>query len=361
MSLADLAAEREDRQRQRTAIRYIKAAGIAAGTKCGTALQVFESLYPNSVHREEVRRSIDLQTRAPVQGGSSGTWLKPFSEPTVFLDAFAAQVRQQQVLGRIPGAIKVPLDARTPYPTNTPRAAWVAPGGAIPVGQGTFADMVMTPFMLALIVAATNELLTAIGPDAEATFEALLTNAAVASADRALLDPALAAVPDLSPASITNGAFAVPSSGATVAALQSDLGLLADHMQENGVVLTSPVLIMSPASALRIGGLTIPAPGGQSFAPPVVQSPAAADQVVLLDGTYFAWKDGGLDISASGEAMLEMSDQPTNNANIPTAATGVLASMWDVRAVGFKVRQYLNWTLANPAAVGVVTGFGATP
>jgi len=358
---AEVAADAQTRQRQRTAIQFLKALGVARATK-ETPLQVFERMQPRSVHLEEVRRSVSLQVRAPVQGGSSGTWAKPFSEPTVYLDAFATQVRGKQVVGQLPGAIKVPPNVRAPYPTSALRAAWVASGSAIPVALGAFGDVTMTPLMLALIVAATNELLAATGPLAEATFEALLVNAAVASADRALLDPDAVAVPELSPGSITNGAFAVPSSGATVAALQADLGLLADHMAANGVTLTSPVVILSPASALRIGGLTVPAPGGgQSLAVPVIQSPAAGTQVVLLDSSYFVFSDGGIDVSASNQGTLEMSDAPTSDASVPAAPTGPLVSMWQANATGFKLTQFLNWELANPAAVGVVTGFGVAP
>jgi hypothetical protein len=359
---AEVRDDAQSRQRQRTAIKYLMASGVARAAGGGTALDAFERLHPRSLHLEEVRRSINLQVRAPVEGGTSETWAKPLSDPAVFLGDLATLIRQKQVIEQIPGTIKVLPNKRCPFPTGALQAGWVGLGGAIRVGQGTFSDLTMTPYQLALIVAATNELLTATGPQAEAIFEALLVNAAVTSANDALLNPAFAAVPELSPASITNGAFSVPSSGPTVAALQSDLGLITDNMAANGVTLTSPVLILSPASALRIGGLTVPAPGGgQSLALTIIQSPAAGSQVVLLDGSYFVWTDEGIGVSSSSEGTLEMSDAPTGDASVPTGATGPLVSMWQANATAYKVQQYLNWQLANPAAVGVVTDFGVAP
>jgi hypothetical protein len=162
----------------------------------------------------------------------------------------------------------------------------------------------------------------------------------------------------VSPPSITHGAFAVPSSGSSLAALNHDLGLLADHMLAQGCPLAQPVVVMSPASALRAGGMMLP--GAPALNVPVVQSASAKGDVILLDAGLLAFTDGGIDIVPSGEATLEMTDAPVGDILAPTAPAQ-LVSLWQANATAFRLSQYLNWALANPAAVGVVTGYGATP
>jgi hypothetical protein len=219
--------------------------------------------------------------------------------------------------------------------------------------------MALPALLLGSIVVATAELLKATGDQAEAVFEALVLNAAVVAADAALLDPSRAGQPDVSPPSITYGAFATPSTGSSLAALNHDLGTVADHMLAQGVPLAAPVVIMSPASALRVGGLAS-LPGAPTLTVPVVKSVGAGDQVVLLDAGLLAYTDGGVIVDLSQEASLELDDAPTGDIGAPTGAT-TLTSLWQVDAVAFRISQFLNWALAHSGAVGVVTGFGATP
>ena len=358
VDVAELNTEHSHRQRLQTFVRHLGSTAVArlAGVAVSGA-QVFEQRHPRSVHLDAVRRALDLHHRAPVSGGSSDNWAKPLAgDPLVFLDAFATAVRRASALGRL-GAVEVPPNVRAPYPSSPATAAWVGLGQPVPVSKGAFAEIILSPLLLASMVVATNETLKGTGPKAEAIFEALLINAAVTTADAALLDPAAAGVPEVSPRSLTNGAFSVPSSGATVAALNADLGLIADHMFAAGIPLARPVLILSPASALRLGGVSLPAPGG-SLAVPIVTTPSARDQVVLLDASMLVFTDGGINVDLSGETSVEMSDTPTADGVLPADATGPMVSTWQANLTAFKLTQYLNWSPV-PDAVGVVTGFGA--
>lgn len=355
-SIADVASEFEARQQRRTCIRFLMSAGVAFHNN-RDPLTVFEELHPRSVHLDAVRRQLDIQRRGAVPGGASDSWGSGLIGPKVFTDAFAVAIRQRQVLGRLPGAVQLPPSTRAPCPSNPATAGWIGAGEAIPVSKGGFANMFLRPLLLGGIVVVTDELLTASGPASEAVFEVLLTNAAVIAADTALLDPAQIGEPDVSPPSLTAGAYSVASSGPSLAALNADLGAVADHMQAQGVPLAQPVVIMSPASALRAGGLSLP--GGQ-FTVPVVTSPSARDEVVLLDAGLLAYTDGGLDIVPSNEATVAMSDAPAGDISTPAAPT-TMVSLWQVDSTGFKLNQYLNWQLTHPAAVGVVTGYGAGP
>ena len=357
-SIADAAHELEGRQELQTAFRYIRANALA---RPGVSpVETFKLMFPRSVHQAAVERAVDLHLtgRGAVSGGTSGTWAAPLQAAPVFTYALASAVRQKQAIGQIPGAAKLPPNVKSPYPSGRAKAAWIAPGAAIPLSAGTFAGHLLRPLVLAGITACSNELLKAVGPESEAVFQALLINAAVTAADAALLDPNQAGEPDVSPPSITFGAYTVPSTGPTLADLNSDLGALATHMQAQGVPLAQPVVLMSPASALRAGGLSLP--GGQ-FSIRVVLTPGAGDQVVLLDAGLLLWTDAGIDVSPGGQTTLEMSDAPVSDASVPTAPGAPFISMWQTDGTAFKLIQYLNWALATPAAVGVVSGFGAAP
>jgi hypothetical protein len=352
--VATLNREFEQRQERRTYTRFILA-HAAALTTGDDPLRVFERRHPRSVHLDALRRALDLTQRAAVPGGAFDSWAAPLAA-TPFSLAFATKVFGSMALGKIPGALRLPIGTRAPFPASPGKAAWVGSGEAIPVSEGQFSDVTLKPFLLASIVIATQEMLTATGSEIETAFETLLTNATVTAADDALLNPNQTGGPD-APPSLTAGAFAVTSSGASLAALSADLGAVADRMQAQGVRLVQPVVLMSPASALRVGGLALP---GGGFSLPVVQTPGAANQVALIDGSKLAYCDGGFAVELSREAALELADNPTGDISTPTVPPAMV-SLWATNSAGFRVAQILNWRMADPNAVGVVTGYGATP
>ena len=358
-SIADAAHELEGRQELQTAFRYIRANALA---RPGVSpVQTFQLMFPRSVHQAAVERAVDLHLtgRGAVAGGTSGTWAAPLQAAPVFSYALAKAVRQKQAIGRIPGAASCRRTSSRPIPAVGPRPPGSHPKPRIPLSAGAFAGHHPS----AAGAGRYHRLLERTAEGGRPGERGGLPGVAdqrrcVTTADAALLDPNQAGEPDVSPPSITFGAYTVPSTGPTLADLNSDLGALATHMQAQGVPLAQPVAIMSPASALRAGGLSLP--GGQ-FSLPVMLTPGAGDQVVLLDGGLLLWTDGGIDVVPSGQTTLEMSDAPVSDASVPTAPGAPFVSMWQTDGTAFRLTQYLNWGLATPAAVGVVSGFGAAP
>jgi hypothetical protein len=62
--------------------------------------------------------------------------------------------------------------------------------------------------------------------------------------------------------------------------------------------------------------------------------------------------EGGIDLSMSTEASLQMDDNPDN----PTTATTVLVSLWQRNLVGFRAERTINWARRRPSAVAYLTG-----
>jgi hypothetical protein len=82
----------------------------------------------------------------------------------------------------------------------------------------------------------------------------VLLDAITTTIDTGLFDPTITASAD-QPASLTNGLVAINSTGATTAAIQTDLAAMADAISAD---MIAPAWIMRPAAAVKLAllGLT---------------------------------------------------------------------------------------------------------
>jgi hypothetical protein len=80
-------------------------------------------------------------------------------------------------------------------------------------------------------------------------------------------------------------------------------------------------------------------------------SPTTGRDVFLVNASdiWFA-DDGGIDVSMSTEASLQMDDAPTN-ASGPTVAATSLVSMWQTNSVAFRAERTVSWARRRSEAV----------
>ncbi len=110
------------------------------------------------------------------------------------------------------GMRTVPFNVQFPRVTAGGSATWIGQGRAIPASSLAFDQITFTFSKIAGIVILTKELATKFSdPSAEALCRLDLQAAVAQFTDDAFLNPTLAAVTDVSPASITNGAVEVVS------------------------------------------------------------------------------------------------------------------------------------------------------
>jgi hypothetical protein len=64
--------------------------------------------------------------------------------------------------------------------------------------------------------------------------------------------------------------------------------------------------------------------------------------------------DGQVTIDASGEASLQMDDEPTNDSSAPTATT--LVSMFQTDSTAFRAERFINWARRRDSGVAYLTG-----
>jgi hypothetical protein len=182
--------------------------------------------------------------------------------------------------------------------------------------------------------------------------------------DQQFVDPAVAAVANVSPASITNGTVAIASSGNVL----KDLQALISTFTAASMPLKGVVLIMSETNAFTLGMLRntdgspmfagIGASGGSVQGITVVTSNVVGGNVILVQPRYVLYADeGGVNIDVSREATVQMADAPDN----PALATTVLTSLWQNNLVGLRAERFINWNRAVLAAVKYVSGAAYVP
>lgn len=290
-------------------------------------------------------------------------------ETSVYAD-FVEFLRPQTIVGRfgvdgIPALRTVPF--RTPLIGQTSGGSgyWVGEGQPKPLTSFDFARTTLEESKVANIAVVTMEVLRRSTPAAEGIIRDQLAAALRERMDIDFVNPAKAAVAGVSPASITNGAAAVASSGNDADAIRYDVRrLYASFIAANNAPTTG-VFIMSTTNALaasmlvnalgqpEFAGLTMR--GGTFFGLPVITSEYAGNTVTLANADdIYLGDEGGITIDMSREASLQMDNAPTGpNSVTPTGTT--LVSLWQTNSVGFLAEREIGWSRRRNGSVAYLT------
>ena len=322
---------------------------------------------PDSIPARELTRKAAVPAGATV----SGNWLSPLigAETTAVAD-FVEFLRKQTILGRF-GAGGIPalraVMFRVPLITQTGggQGYWVGEGKAKPLTSLAFTRTTLQPLKVANICALTNESIQYSSPKADVIIRDSLAAALRERLDTDFIDPAKTAVAGVSPASITNGADTVASSGDTADDVRLDIrALWAKYTAANNPP-SSGVWIMSSNNAVALAMMTNPLgqpefgavtmSGGTLSGMPVIASDYVDDIVVLLNASdiYLA-DEGEIDVKSSTEASLEMSDTPAHNSTTPTPAQ--LVSMFQTNSTAILAERTINWLRRRDPSVVYLTG-----
>ncbi len=120
---------------------------------------------------------------------------------------------------------------------------WVGQGSLIAVSSLALDTVTLDLFKLGGIVVLTEELIRYSAPGAEDAVRADMLAAMAKFSDQALLDPAQAGEAGVSPASITNGATTIVSTGSTALLIAADLRSLFNVLADAGINFLAPYLI----------------------------------------------------------------------------------------------------------------------
>jgi hypothetical protein len=180
------------------------------------------------------------------------------------------------------------------------------------------------------------------------------------------VDPAKAAVANISPASITNGVVPIVSVGNTADDVRADIKAMYAAYTAGNNTLAGGVWIAQADLAASLGMMRnllgqpefpgVGRNGGVLEGFPIIPSNYAPPNTVVLANAreIYLGDEGGFAVDISMEASLEMDSAPGGAALPPTAATGVLVSLWQTNSVGIRAERTVNWSKRRPEAVVVL-------
>lgn len=306
-------------------------------------------------------------TKAAVAAGNTTdtTWAGPLVYYQNMQSEFVELLRPMTIIGKLPSLRVMPFDVRVAGQTSASSAGWVGEGAPKPVSSLGFNAVTLGHAKAAGIVVMTMELARFSSPSAEALVSQDLMNTIKQFLDQQFIDPSVAAVASVSPASITNGSpNVVVSSGATLAEITTDVENLMKYFAVNNLDMTTAVWVMTPSTALGLSLkrtsqdiFTFPditMQGGTWFGLPVVTSNSVPSSVsggsiiaLVIQSEIFLADDGDITLDVSQEASVQM-------VSNPSAGAQTLVSLWQNNLVGLRAEREINWQPRRAAAVGYI-------
>jgi Phage capsid family len=295
-------------------------------------------------------------TKAAVAAGvtSDATFAGPLAVYGVASEALAIE-RGISIVGQLaPKMRRVPFRTKVPRETGTGTGgAWVGENLSTPAAATAFDTLSQEAYKAQKIVVLSRELLQLGNPNAERTVRETVMAGMAAYLDAQFLTNTVTLSANLRPAAITNGATAVTSTGSTAAQINADLSAMLALITTAGAGLT---WIMRPMTAYKIaatiGGTAAVDVPRSLFGIPLVLSLNSPAQITLVDAACILYSDDdGFDVDVTEQALLQMSDAPTD----PPVAATVFESLWQDNLWAVKVTRWLAYLRAQTGSVTYMT------
>lgn len=280
-----------------------------------------------------------------------------FSNPELF-----AVIEQGSIIGKMSLRRTVPFLRRLLRPTASARGYWVGGSArAKPLSRFALEGSALNPLTIATIVVITSEAARFEDPLVDAATRTDMVRANTERLDASFIDVSNAGISDVEPASVTNGATQINSTGDPARDADAAIEAFAGD-------LASAYWVTDPLTATRFGlardaGGSFMFPdcgprGGSILNIPLITSrgspndTTAGGQLALVDASSIAIAIDGMDVARAEGAAIEMSDDPDN---APDADT-VLVSLFQSDLVALRTVMHANWEVQRAGAVAVVTG-----
>lgn len=264
------------------------------------------------------------------------------------------------------GIISLPMRSATP----TIAGSFVGEGQPIPVRQGAFQALQLTPKKMAVISVFSREIAEHSDPAIEGILRDAIVEDTGVAIDSVLLDANPATL--VRPAGLRNGVVSLtPTAGGGFAALVGDIKQLGAALLTPTLGnIREPVWLMSPTLALSIA-LTATVNGDLPFRdeisrgtfmgwPAIVSASVTADTLYLLDAADFASvtsTEPKFDISDTATVHMEdTSPLPISATGAPNVVAAPVRSFWQTDTIGIRMLMPMNWALRRPGMVAYVTG-----
>ena len=303
--------------------------------------------------------------RAAVAAGNttSPTWAGPLVYAQNLASEFIELLRPATIIGRLP-LRPVPFNVSIPRQTGGVAAGWVGEALSKPVGALSFDRLPIPWSKTAVICVITQELAKFSDPSAEMLVRDDLVAAIRQFLDQQFIDPTVAAVAALHPASVTNGVAAIPSSGVTIVAINARnlkaTAISRSSSRNANMPMSGVRWVMNPTARIYLQNLrtvqeqyAFPELSNMTLKGyPIVESTAVPpDMIILGDWSQVLHaSDPVVDIQSSEEASVQMDSAP---ATPPTP----MVSFWQQNLMGIKAEQYQYWVKRHALCVTYISGF----
>jgi HK97 family phage major capsid protein len=315
-----------------------------------------------------VQRYLQTRLKTAVAGGTtrSSTWAQDWAEVRPVIDEFMSLLSQQELIGRIPFT-RVPFDTATIKETTPASAGWVGEGSAILASKPSLDKVTLGHSKMGGFFVVTKDLAKIASAASLSNLQSVFLSIVRRTSDEQLINPDVAAVADKNPASLTNGASQVVSTGSTEALITANLKSLLQVHVNAGSDLTNVYLVMHPSTALHMSQLltagnvkaypSLGVRGGEIFGVPVFTSVGAVcsgsptERVVAAINApaCLLADDGQIEMSASDTVAIQMDDAATGSSSSGTGTS--VTALWQTESVAVKFTRWVNFARSFDTAV----------
>ena len=299
--------------------------------------------------------------RAAVAAGTTtdAQWAGPLVYAQNLASEFIEFLRPATIIGKLP-LRPVPFNVSIPRQTGAASVGWVGQGMSKPAGRLAFDRLPIPWAKVAVIVVITDELARFSDPSAEQLVRDDLVASIATYLDGQFTDPAVAAVANVNPASITNGVAPIVAATGGVADINTALTQAIQQLIAANMPFTSVYWLLNSGTRVALQNQRVPtyltyafpemAAGNLKGYPWVESNTIPLGTAILVDCSQVLHAaDPVVDIEASNEASLQMDSAPAT----PPAP---LISLWQQNMLGIKAEQYQYWAKRHIGCVAVVTG-----
>lgn len=341
-----------------SAVRFLRAMTVARNDPIGAqAFAESQNWSDRARIVQAIRSAVD-----PLNTTTGAAMMGPVGADLVELVAAAS------IVGKLPALRRVPMNVRSIGMTAGASAGWRGEGAPIRVSALALASIgTLLPLSVAGIIVTTAELVRLSDPAVDAVLRRDLQRAMAAALDSAFIDAGNAGDPGAKPASVTNGATPIPSTGNSIAAIGADLHGAITALLDAGGDISAAAWIMHPRSAAFLSGLrgTTGGPvhpditplGGRLIGLPVITSasvPIAATtgeptSITLLDSSGVTYAQDGAHLEVALHASLQLDDAPSGDP-------AEQISLWQENLAAWRGVLYTNWSVARAGCVQCIGG-----
>lgn len=301
--------------------------------------------------------------KAAVAGGGtgSGEWGAELAKlDALYTGDFITFLYGKTVFDQLP-LREVPARVRVKGQDGAASASWVGESKAGPVHAQDYSSIDLTPLKVMAICVMSNELIEDSAPAADMLARDNIVEASAQKVDSTFFSTAAASA-GVSPAGILNGVTAIQASGTAEADVRTDAQAVA-YPFVTAKMASGLVWAINPAQGLSLGSFvntfSMPSfPGineeGGTF---MGRKAYAGDNVtpgqLVLLRPQDIWKigDGGVQVSMSDVATIEMNDAPAGASDTPVDMASHRVSMFQTESTAFKVVRRINFQKRRTGAV----------